>query len=206
MSYTASIMTILLAVLLGVMTPGPSFVMVARISVSQSRGKGIAAALGMAAGGTLLSLLTMLGMRTIFAASPRFFLVLQLCGGSYLAYLGIRIWLSAKTPIAAGGAQADGRTGSAFRTAFLVQLSNPNTIMFQSSIFSSVVPGEMPEQIVVVLLTLVFAVHFAWYSLVALLLSANGPRAAYIRAKVWIDRIAGGLILLLGVKLFLAAL
>jgi threonine/homoserine/homoserine lactone efflux protein len=45
----------------------------------------------------------------------------------------------------------------------------------------------------------------AWYALVALAFSASRPRAVYLRAKTWIDRAAGAVIGLLGMRLILEA-
>jgi len=40
-----------------------------------------------------------------------------------------------------------------------------------------------------------------WYAIVALALSSAAPRSAYLRYKAWIDRAAGGVMVLLGIKL-----
>ena len=40
-----------------------------------------------------------------------------------------------------------------------------------------------------------------WYSLVAVALSAEGPRKVYLKSKAVFDRIAGGVMTLLGLKL-----
>ena len=50
MSPLAAVASILLAVLLGAMSPGPSFVLVARNSIGLSRRDGVATALGMGSG------------------------------------------------------------------------------------------------------------------------------------------------------------
>ena len=55
------------------------------------------------------------------------------------------------------------------------------------------------------LLLLVFLIEAGWYALVALALSAEQPRAAYLRGKRWVGRLAGGVLILLGAKLVLDA-
>jgi len=47
-------------------------------------------------------------------------------------------------------------------------------------------------------------IESGWYALVALALSASGPRASYLRYKVRIDRVAGGVLAALGIKLVIA--
>ncbi len=56
-SVTFSILSILGALSIGAMSPGPSFVMVVRVSVAASRRDGLAAALGMGFGGLLFAAL-----------------------------------------------------------------------------------------------------------------------------------------------------
>ncbi|MDT5325852.1 MAG: hypothetical protein QOF25_3004, partial [Mycobacterium sp.] len=45
-----------------------------------------------------------------------------------------------------------------------------------------------------------------WYVIVALLCSASGPRAVYLRGKHRIDRVAGGVVTALGGRLIIEAL
>jgi threonine/homoserine/homoserine lactone efflux protein len=53
---------------------------------------------------------------------------------------------------------------------------------------------------------LIFAVERVWYVIVALLCSASGPRAVYLRGKHRIDRVAGGVVTALGGRLIIEAL
>ncbi len=50
-----SVLSIAGAITLGAMSPGPSFVVVARTAVATSRADGVAAALGMGVGGVLFA-------------------------------------------------------------------------------------------------------------------------------------------------------
>jgi threonine/homoserine/homoserine lactone efflux protein len=51
------------------------------------------------------------------------------------------------------------------------------------------------------LLPLIFVIETGWYTVVAMLFSSAPPRAAYLRWKAWIDRLAAGIIGALGIKL-----
>jgi threonine/homoserine/homoserine lactone efflux protein len=48
---------------------------------------------------------------------------------------------------------------------------------------------------------LVFLVEAGWYALVALSLASERPRGIYLRCKTWMDRLAGGVMIGLGLKL-----
>ena len=48
-------------------------------------------------------------------------------------------------------------------------------------------------------------IETGWYTIVGLALSAERPRGAYLRFRTWIDRVAGGVMIGLGVKLLACA-
>jgi threonine/homoserine/homoserine lactone efflux protein len=201
------------AIALGAMSPGPSFVMVARTAVASSRANGLAAALGMGIGGIAFAAAALFGLQTLLAAVPWLHAALQIGGGSYLAYLGYRIWQGANSPLAMAQGEQEPQERQArhqpWRRAFTLglgtQLSNPKTAIFYGSIFASLLPPDIPAALAVLLPVMVFCIEAGWYGMVALLLSAAAPRAAYLRYKSWLDRVAGGVMALLGIRLLAAA-
>ncbi|WP_295760160.1 LysE family transporter [Undibacterium sp.] len=199
------------AVALGAMSPGPSFVMVARIAVSRSRQQALAAAIGMGVGGSVFAAAALLGLQALLTAVPWLYLGLKLAGGAYLMLMAYRIWSAApdslsvvtETPLAQGS-----QVGS-MRRAFVLglgtQLSNPKTAIVIASIFASLVPQQASSRLLIALPFLVFAIEVLWYSTVALLLSAVAPREAYLRYKTGLDRVASSVMALLGLRLILSA-
>ena len=51
----------------------------------------------------------------------------------------------------------------------------------------------------------VFLIETGWYTIVALALSSERPRGAYLRYKNWVDRVAGSVMIGLGLKLLVSA-
>lgn len=193
------------AMIVGAMSPGPSFVMVARTAVSTSRGDGLAAALGMGAGGIVFAIAALVGLQAAFLAVPALYLGVKLLGGAYLVYLGIRIWRGAREPLAVSQEErSPGSRGNGWR-AFLLgmgtQISNPKTAVVYASIFAAFLPREVPLALALAVPAVIFCIETGWYSIVALALSSAAPRSAYLRYKAWIDRAAGGVMVLLGIKL-----
>jgi threonine/homoserine/homoserine lactone efflux protein len=196
------------AIAIGAMSPGPSFVMVARTAVASTRANGLAAALGMGIGGFVFAFAALLGLQALLASVPWFYLAFKVGGGGYLAYLGYQIWKGAKSPLilAENCAHDPHRTlKRSFILGLSTQLSNPKTAIFYGSIFASLLPHDVPVALDVVLLIVVFSIEAGWYSIVALLLSSASPRDAYLRYKSWIDRVAGGVMALLGIRLVATA-
>jgi threonine/homoserine/homoserine lactone efflux protein len=192
----------------GTMSPGPSFVMIARTAVAGGRAQGIAAAFGMGLGGVIFAAGALLGLQSLLRSIPTLYLLLKILGGLYLAYLGVRIWLGAKQPLNLELSERANSAGGWVRALLLglaTQLSNPKTAIVYASVFAALLPATVSSDFVVGLVALVFAIETSWYMLVALSLSTATSRAAYLRYKSWIDRLAGGVMVLLGLKLSASA-
>src|SRR5262249_21124116 len=95
MSSIAIFFSIIAAVFIGAVSPGPSFVLVSRIAVSRSRRAGLAAALGIGAGSVTFATLTLFGLNALLMQVEWLYLALKVAGGLYLIYIGIRIWRNA---------------------------------------------------------------------------------------------------------------
>lgn len=195
---------ILGAVAVGIVSPGPSFVLVSRIAVTGSRLDGLAAALGMGLGGALFGTLALAGLTALLQQVEWLYLVLKVAGGLYLVWIGLRIWLRAAQPLATPQEAAVARAGSAgkaFRIALITQVSNPKAAIVYGSVFAAFLPPAPLGWLLVALPPLLFLMEAGWYAIVALAFSSRGPRAAYLGWKTWIDRVAGGVMALLGLRL-----
>jgi threonine efflux protein len=191
------------AILLGAISPGPSFVLVARTAVAVSRLDGIATALGMGLGGLIFAGAALFGLHVVLANVPSVYLGLKIIGAMYLFYLAVRLWRGAKTSITASDAPSD--RISSRRRSFIIglatQLSNPKTAIVYASIFTALLPADQPEWLAAVVLPSVFLVETVWYAIVALAFSSGSLRSSYLRSKLWIDRSAAGVMGLLALKL-----
>ncbi|ANH67453.1 LysE family translocator [Mitsuaria sp. 7] len=192
----------------GVVSPGPSFVMVARMSVAGSRSQGVAAALGMGLGGMVFAIMALLGMQAVLIAVPTLYFALKLCGGLYLCYLGFLILRGASEPLAINvtPAGASRQFARSLWRGLATQLSNPKTSIVYASVFAAFLPQSYSLGFGIGVALALFAVETSWYTFVALLLSSEAPRKVYLGCKTWIDRVAGALLFGLGVRLIVTAL
>ncbi|HTG97985.1 MAG TPA: LysE family transporter [Burkholderiales bacterium] len=207
MEMTGAVLAIAGAITLGAMSPGPSFLMVARVSIAASRADGLAAALGMGAGGVLFAVMALAGLHVVLIAVPWLYAVLKIAGGAYLIFIGWMIWRAARQPVllADGSGNAPRTLLRSFWLALLTQVSNPKAAVVYASVFVSLLPREIPLSVTFILPPIIFVIEAGWYAIVALALSAPSPRAAYLRWKVWIDRAAGTVMAGLGLRLILGA-
>lgn len=191
---------------LGVISPGPSFVLVARTAIATSRAAGVAAAFGMGAGGVVFGTLALLGLHAVFEAVPTLYDGLKLAGAAYLLWLAAMIWRGAgRGELSVAGGLDDGGgqpgTAAAFLTGFLTQIGNPKTAVVYGSVFAAFLPTPVPGWMFAVLPLAIFALESGWYVVVALLFSAEAPRRAYLGWRKAVDRTAGAAMGALGVGL-----
>jgi RhtB (resistance to homoserine/threonine) family protein len=190
---------------LAIVSPGPNLLIVARTALSGPRGSGIAVSLGIAAGAAVWSSSVLLGLNVVFTHFAWLYGVLKLLGGIYLAYIGIRLWITAKRPLLDTGAHraAAYDAWSAFGLGLITNLTNPKAAIFYGSVFAAFLAPEAPPWIKAAAVGVIAVNSACWHVVLACLFSAVRAQRVYDRAKVWIDRAAGGALTLLGLGLVL---
>ena len=197
------LVSIAIVFIFGSMSPGPSFILVAKTALSRPLSEGIGISIGLALGAVFFTILAILGLYTLLEAVPLLYLVFKFCGGLYLIYLAYLIIKHSKEPIAMD-IKLQKRSYGFFRAlifGFLTQISNPKTAIILGAIFAALLPKTMPEYGSVLLATLAFAIDASWYCIVVFLLSTKKSQKVYLRFKKYIDSVAGSILGILGVKL-----
>ncbi|ERK08976.1 L-lysine permease [Pantoea sp. AS-PWVM4] len=203
----SSLMAIAAVLIMGVISPGPSFIYVARNAVARSRLHGLLTALGMGTGAAIFSIMAMFGLERILIALPELFTGLKIAGGLYIIWMGYKIAKNASKPFSVTSeslSEAHSLLGT-WRDGLLTQLSNPKTALVFASIFTALLPKEIPGYFYYIIPLMAFVIDAGWYSLVAILLSAKRPRDIYLRLKRAIDTISSTILVLLGVKIIFTA-
>lgn len=191
---------------IGAISPGPSFVYVAQNAVARSRTHGLVTALGTGVGAATFALLALLGLQAFLLAVPVAYTALKIVGGIYLLWLAYKIIRHSREPLSIGKASYGEKSLPAtFRDGLFTQLSNPKTAVVFASIFTALLPREIPVYYYIALPVISFIIDAGWYSLVTIALSTERSRNVYIRFKTAIDRVAGSVMALLGLKLLLSS-
>jgi threonine/homoserine/homoserine lactone efflux protein len=195
--------------LMAAASPGPSFVLVAQTAVGSGRRAGLLAAFAMMLGAVIWAAAALYGLQALFARFEWLYVAMRIGGGLYLLYLAAMLWRHAPEPLPEPSATGDKTTGDktgavqGFVRALLLQLGNPKVMVFFGSIFLALLPAHPPTGMQVATLAIVAFNEFTWYALITLLFSGGPARAIYRRAKFWLDRIMGGALALLGLRLAL---
>jgi threonine/homoserine/homoserine lactone efflux protein len=205
MDWLVALLGLAVVHLLAVASPGPSTVLVIQTAAVAGRRGGLLAALAMMAGALIWATAALFGLQVLFAKFEWLYLAFRFAGAVYLIYLAIMLWRHARDPLpeVPVGSTAHLAGWPGFLRALLLQLSNPKIMVFFGSIFLSVLPPHLPAWMDGAVLAIVAFNEFTWFALLALLFSGGPARAFYRRAKVWLDRIMGGALALLGLRLAL---
>jgi len=195
---------IALALIVGVISPGPSFIYVAQVAMSQSRSQAIATSLGLGTGAMIFALLASLGLFFVLETVPWVYLGLKIMGGFYLFYLAYRIWNSANQTLDESAVEIPDAKISlpkSYMLGLFTQLSNPKTAIVIGGIFMAFMPANVPEVSYIFLAVMAFVIDAGWYSIVSIMLSTSKAQRVYLRFKKSITRVASGLMAVLGAKL-----
>lgn len=200
MSIAAFLAAALLCTMAAV-SPGPAVLMAARIGLQQGLRTGAALAVGIGAGAVFWAVAAVFGLSLLFEYAPALLLALKILGAAYLIWMAIKMWRHASDPIE-DSASPQGLTPlRAFRLGFTTQLANPKPAVFFGAVFIGTLPVDATALSVFALLCVIFCVEFTWNTFVARLFSLERTRRVYLGMKHIIDRVFGGLLAALGVKI-----
>jgi RhtB (resistance to homoserine/threonine) family protein len=187
-------------------SPGPDFVFVSQQTLAGGRRTGLLCSLGIALGLSVHIGYSAFGLAALIAHSADLLWWVKILGGSYLIYLGIR-GLLAKASAGSRIQTARKTPPSALRTVgsgFLCNVLNPKAPIYFLSLFTLVLSPEMPLYQLAIFGVWIMLIQLAWFSFVVLVLSIPSINSRFQRAGHWIDRVLGGAMILLGVKVLLS--
>jgi threonine/homoserine/homoserine lactone efflux protein len=202
MDYAVALAGLAIVHLLAVASPGPSTVLVIQTAAVSGRRAGLLAAFAMMLGALVWAAAALYGLQVLFARFDWLYVAFRIAGALYLLYLAYMLIRHAGAPLPEADPSAV-RAGAwqGFLKALLLQLSNPKVMVFMGSIFISLLPAQPPAWMDATVLAIVAINEFTWFALLALLFSGGAARAFYRRTKLWLDRLMGGVLGLLGVRL-----
>lgn len=118
------------AMLILAASPGPGvFATVARALASGFR-PALAVIVGIVTGDIIFLLFAAFGLSMAARVLGNMFLIVKICGGAYLIWLGIKIWLKDPQPVLTSqDADTRSRWGN-FVSGLVITLSNPKVILF----------------------------------------------------------------------------
>jgi RhtB (resistance to homoserine/threonine) family protein len=187
-------------------SPGPDFVMVTRNSLVHSRKAGIYTGFGISLGICVHMIYCTLGLAVVISQSVMLFNAIKWAGATYLIYIGGKMLLSKGTVVAETPAQNKSAMTqfAAFKSGFFTNLLNPKATMFFLALFTQVIDPQTPALVMLVYAASIVLIGLIWWTFVAVVLTNSHVKQAFLRVSKWIDRLCGGLLIALGIRLALS--
>ena len=190
--------------LLAAASPGPDFVLVSQQTLSNGKRAGLLCSIGIALGLSVHVLYSAFGLAAVIASSSSALWVIKLLGGSYLIYLGISGLRSRARRGEATTAVVNQAALKTIGLGFLCNALNPKAPIYFISLFTIVLSENTPAQHLLVYGIWMMVLQFAWFSFLTILLSRPMVMDRFQALGHWIDRVAGGAMLLLGIKVLVS--
>ena len=175
---------------------GPMSLLCMRRTLTRGWAQGLATGAGIAVGDAVFAGVAALGLAGVSAFMLAYQKPLHLAAGLFL------IWLGLKGLLKSGEAQAAERSeaglGASFTGAVLLTLTNPPTIIMFAAIFAALGPasGFDPGAAAWTVAGVLSGSLSWWLGLVAVVSLAR--HAVGARARRWIDRVSGAVLVIFG--------
>ena len=184
-------------------SPGADMALVAKITLERGRRAALLATLGICSGLLVHATASALGLSVILATSAEAFTIVKLAGAAYLAYLGVQALRSsfrhdvAEVPMPR-------RRAHPFVQGVFSNVLNPKVAVF----YLTFLPQFMSPGDNVLARSLAFALAHAvmgiiWLSSYAYVLSRISAVLGGAGVRRWLERVTGGVLIALGVRLAL---
>lgn len=184
-------------------SPGPDFVMAVRNSIMGSRKAGIFTAIGFGLGVAVHVAYCLAGLALVISQSVFLFGIIKWIGAAYLFYVGYHALRSKgfAAPENGFGEKLSISPFQALRSGFITNLFNPKATLFFLALFTQILSPDIDLYAKAAYGLTCVVMTMIWFSFVAGVLTTAKIRALFLRASKWIDRVCGGLLIALGIKL-----
>lgn len=204
-NYWPEFLTVAVVHLLAVASPGPDFAIMIRQALYQSSRNAYLTSIGISAGLVVHVAYSLLGIGLIIKQSLLLFSILKTIGAAYLIWIAIQCF---RTKV--GGIYVEAQNGpaqtplAAFRLGFLTNMLNPKATLFFVSLFSVLISPDTPTLIQAGYGFYMTVASCLWFFMVASFFTLPRVRRTFNRFGHWLDRIMGGVLLLLAGQLLLS--
>ncbi len=202
--YWAEFLTIAIAHLFAVASPGPDFAVVLRQCVTSGTRAGLWTSFGVGSGILLHVTYCILGVALLLSQSPTLFNTMKYLAAAYLLYLGIQSIRESLQPVAAtesGDVDVSVEPKKAFILGFLTNGLNPKATLFFLALFTVVISSETPTSMQVVYGIYLAIATFAWFAMLSTILGRDRVRDWLLRAGTWFERGMGLVLILIAIQI-----
>ncbi len=186
--------------LLAVMSPGPDFVMVLKNALQYDRKTAIYTSLGISMGIGVHILYSVAGIAFLLQKNQGVFQIVKILGALYIIYIGFKTLRAKQQKI---DIETNGNKSlnpkKAIRTGFITNVLNPKASLFFLSIFSMLIPPDVPLWVLLGISAMLILVTFLWFSLVSVVFTNPVVEKKYEKYEPYIIKIFGIVLITLGI-------
>lgn len=188
--------------ILAAASPGPDFILVSQQTLTNGKKAGLMCSIGIALGLSIHIVYSAFGLAAVIVNSANALWGIKILGGGYLLYLGVK-GLSSKPNSHQEDHNVKVIKYSAKKSigmGFLCNALNPKAPIYFLSLFTVVLSPDMPVYQIAIYGIWMMVIQLAWFSTVVGVLSRPTVNQHFKKFGHWIDRILGGAMIALGIK------
>mgnify|MGYP001321982691 CR=1 FL=1 len=162
----SALLPILVVLVLGAMSPGPSLVVLLRNTMEGGKARGVSCGVGHGIGFGIYAFIAIAGIAQLKASAGNAASLLEITGGLFLLFLAAMMFKGS-----AEESVHKRSTRRGFSEGFLIAFLNPKILVFLVAIFSQFVQPEFTwiERLTIAVIAML--IDGGWYVLVSLLIS-----------------------------------
>lgn len=200
MSFDARLVAFLGVAALLTILPGADMALVTRNVLAIGRRRTMATIAGICAGCLVHATASALGVSAILATSATAYYLLKTVGAGYLVWMGIQSIRSAGDDSSPRVIKQ--RAGNPFLQGFLTNVLNPKVAVFYLTFLPQFIsPGEPVLRRSLMLAGIHIAMGFVWLTAYAWFVDRLGAILTRPAVKAWLERVTGGVLIALGLRL-----
>lgn len=181
-------------------SPGPDMVLVLRNTFVHGRRAGLRTSMGILSGNLVHITYCVLGIGLLISRSIVAFSALKYAGAAYLLYLGITSFRSGARTLDTDDLEGRQPDRTWFVQGFVNNLLNPKGTLFYLGVFTMVITPETSPGAMLLLIFSMMLVSASFWLFFVYTLDRRPIREFIERSQQTVNRIFGGLLLLLGMR------
>lgn len=207
MEFFSGLLVITLVHLLAAASPGPDFVLVSQQALNHGKRAGLLCSLGITLGLAIHITYSIAGLATVIAHSTELLWAIKIVGGCYLLYLGYCGLKSKAIPDTELEKQVVPKAALSAKkqiaTGILCNALNPKAPIYFVSVFTIIISPDLPVEALLAYGVWMMVLQFLWFSTLTIFLSNPRVNKQFRKFGHWLDRVLGGAMMLLGIKVLL---